>query len=93
MAYKIQYTPEEAYRYAQVKDRKPIRLKRWLLVAAILLGIAWVRYNGIPDFLIPGDKEVTVSATKNMVDNLQNGISFNDAVTAFCREILHGAGY
>ena len=93
MAYKIQYTPEDNSRYPQVRKSKPIHWKRWLFLAGILFGILWLRRSGIPDFLIPGDPEITSTAAKTMVENLQQGTTVNDAVTVFCKEILHGAGF
>ena len=93
MAYKIQYNPEENIRYPKIRKRKPVRWKRWFLSAAILAAILWVRQRGMPDFLILGDPEVTTAAVGNMIVNLQQGSSVNDAVTVFCREILHGAGF
>ena len=93
MAYKIQYTPEDNARYPKLKKSKPILWKRWLFAAGILAGILWIRQKGIPDFLIPGDPVVTTAAAKNMISNLQQGTSVNEAVTVFCKEILHGAGF
>ena len=93
MAYKIQYNPEENIRYPKPKNRKPIRWKRWLFSAGILAAILWVRQKGIPDFLIPGDPEITTAAAETMIANLQQGSSIHEAVTVFCREILHGAGF
>ena len=93
MAYKIQYTPEDNSRYPKFKKRKSIQWKRWLFGAGILAGVLWLRYKGIPDFLIPGDPEITTAAAKNMLENLHQGTSVNDAVTVFCKEILHGAGF
>ena len=93
MAYKIQYSPEDTRRYPSVKNGKPVRWQRWLLAAGILMGILWLWRNGIPELLIPGDAEVTVSAAKHMMDNLRQGQSVNQAVSVFCREILNGAGF
>lgn len=93
MAYKIQYTPEDNTRYPKLKKQKPIPWKRWLFAIAILAAVLWVRQKGVPDFLIPGDPEVTTVATKNMITNLQEGAKVNEAVTVFCKEILNGAGF
>ena len=43
-------------------------------------------------FLIPGDPEITKSAAVVLMDDLSDGVNVNDAVTAFCRSILDGAG-
>ena len=93
MAYKIQYTPEDNLRYPNKKQVKLIHWKRWICVGMFLAGFLWVRHNGIPDFLIPGDPEITTVAAKNMLENLRQGTSINDAVSVFCKDILAGAGF
>ena len=93
MAYKIQYTPEDNARYPKMKNSKTIPWKRWLFAIAIFAAVLWVREKGVPDFIIPGDPEVTTAATKNMISNLQEGAKVNEAVTVFCKEILNGAGF
>lgn len=93
MAYKIQYNPEDNNRYPKCKNVRPIRWKRWIFAVCIFGAVLWLRQRGIPDFLIPGDPEVTTAAAENMVANLQQGSTVNEAVTVFCREILHGAGF
>ena len=92
MAYIIAYTPEASNRYPQVKGKRKVNFGKWMGLALLLAAVLWMRLKGIPDFLIPGDAEVTKAAAAAMVDDLQDGISVNDAVTAFCRTILDGAG-
>ena len=92
MAYKIQYSPEETHRYPQYRKKKPVRWHRWILAAVILISAGWLRFKGLPDVLIPGDKEVTVAAAKNMVNNLRHGTDVKEVVTVFCKEILREAG-
>ena len=92
MAYKIQYSPETAYRYPQQKEKRNLQTGRWLFLAMILAAAVWLRVKGVPDFLIPGDPEITRNAVQTMVTDNQGGAAINDAVTAFCRTILHGAG-
>ena len=43
------------------------------------------------DCFIPGDKEVTKAAFTDMVEELENGESMQNAITTFCREVLDGA--
>lgn len=92
MAYKIQYSPETAHRYPQQKEKEKIRAGKWICLGIIIAAVCWMRVNGIPDFLIPGNPEVTRNAAQTMVAQLHDGAPINDAVTAFCRSILHGAG-
>ena len=58
-----------------------------MVVAAVL----WMRLYGVPDFLIPGDPEVTKTAASVMVDEIKNGATVGNAITAFCKTILDGA--
>lgn len=57
-----------------------------LVVGAMVIkntGLSWVK-----DVLLPGDPSVTAVALENMVENIREGESLVDAVTAFCREII-----
>lgn len=40
--------------------------------------------------LIPGEPEVTLAATEELVAQLRSGTDTQEAVAAFCREILGG---
>jgi len=93
MAYKIQYSPEDRKRYPGVKGKVNFRFGQLFLVLCLLAAVLWVRQYGVPDFLIPGDPEVTREAASLMMDSLQSGNSLNEAVTVFCKEVLHGAGF
>lgn len=92
MAYKIQYSPEKAHCYPSVTNRVKFKVGKWVILLLALAAAAWMRVNGIPDFLIPGDPTVTRTAATTMIDELRAGVSMSDAVTVFCKEILHGAG-
>lgn len=48
-------------------------------------GRLWLR-----DLILPGDEEVTVGALEVLVEDLGNGVSLEEAVDAFCYEIIHG---
>lgn len=91
MAYKIQYTPQEEYRYPLVKRptkwSRKITLLR-LLAAAVIL---WIAVCGVPDFLIPGDPQVTKSAAAEMISLMKAGTPAYDAITVFCKQVIHGA--
>ena len=92
MAYKIQYSPEKAHCYPSVTNHVKFKVGKWVILLLALAAAAWMRVNGIPDFLIPGDPTVTKTAATTMMDELRAGVSVDDAVTTFCKEILHGAG-
>ena len=93
MSYKILYTPEASHRYPQRKKSKPINWGNLLLLTMLVFTAAWFRLNGIPDFLIPGDPEVTKTAAAEMMAQTRIGESVSESVTVFCKEILNGAGY
>ena len=91
MSYKIQYTPETAYRYPQNKAKK----FKWVDIAVlfcILVALTWFRVNGIPESLIPGDPDVTKAAASVFVAQIRSGEPLREAATVFCKEILIGAG-
>ena len=93
MAYKIEYSPETAYRYPQRTCRQKRIRGNWVLVVLLLAGFFWVRFNGIPDFLIPGDKEITREAAALLVEDLQDGKTVKEAITVFCNTILDATAY
>ena len=93
MAYKIQYSQETDYRYPQVKSTPKLKLGKLVCIVLILAAVLWMRLNGVPDFLIPGDPQVTKAAAITMFGDLQDGVSMNKAVTTFCEAILDGAGF
>ena len=93
MAYKIRYAPESARRYPQVSKKRNVRWGNLVMILMAFAAVVWIRLNGIPDFLIPGDPEVTKEAAAMMIADLDEGVKLDEAVTTFCKEILHGAGY
>ena len=58
-----------------------------VIVFSILLRTQSIRY-----FLLPGNGAVTEVAIRNLMESLQDGSSFGEAVTAFCFEIINNAG-
>lgn len=91
MAYKIQYSPEAACRYPQEREKRKPQLGKWLGLALIVAAALWVRVNGVPDFLIPGNPEITKAATVALIGDIQEGAPWNEAVTVFCETIIDGA--
>ena len=92
MGYKIEYSPETAHCYPQRNTPQKRNIGRWFCLLLVIGTILWMRVNGIPDFLIPGDPIITKSAAVTLMDDISDGVNVNDAVTAFCRTILDGAG-
>ena len=93
MPYTIHYSPETGHKYPVHKNHRQVNWGRWLMLISIFAGSIWLRLNGIPDFMIPGDPEITKSAAVMMLSNLRNGVSISDAFAVFCQEILNGAIY
>ena len=93
MAYKITYSPETAYLYPQGKKEKRNITGKWITAAFLIAGLLWIRLNGIADFLIPGNPEVTKEAASVFMEDLQEGVRVHDAVTTFCKTILNDGMY
>ena len=91
MSYQIHYAPEMSKHYPQVKKKVRIKWVKWCMLFLLFGGLIWVRVYGIPDLLVPGDPQITKTAAKAMLADLQNGETLEYAVNAFCREILDGA--
>ena len=89
MAYKIDYIPVGKRQYPTSR-----KVAQWLLPTAVILSLAavflavTVQY-GSTDWLLPGDPAVTKAALTELIENLKAGEQFGDAVTAFCREVIH----
>ena len=91
MSYRIQYSPETSKQYPKVEKEKPLHVKRWMTAMAALVFALWIHFYGVPDFLIPGDAEVTKAAAQTMVSELKKGSEIRDAAATFCKMILDGA--
>lgn len=90
MAYRIRYgPPQNGVRRRISLDKRCVTL---LLVAAILIVMIVFGSNPtVKAHLIPGDPEITEAAFAGFVLDVRGGISFGDALTAFCKEIIDGA--
>ena len=94
MAYQIIYDPDLKSKYPAKRNNKPVGqyIVAFVLFAAItvLLCHPPVRYV-LKNFLLPGDPDITLSASQKLVETLKNGNTVRDSVMAFCMEILDGA--
>lgn len=91
MGYCIEYENGRAKRRRTGTQRKEL----WALAAVVIVllgvisGFFWPEgAAAFRNFWIPGDPEVTIRAIETMVENLRSGEGTQEAVTAFCREIL-----
>jgi hypothetical protein len=94
MAYQIQYgksTIKE--RIAKIRSLKNLEIYKWAIIGTAMMTIFLLGHFGALDFLIPGDREVTKEAFNTMVEDVREGESVSEAITAFCEEIFAGAEY
>ena len=91
MSYKVSYDS------IPVPDQRGKKRRKKAYIAALAAGIlAGLLLTGIQkgvnfDFLLPGDPDVTKSAIGNMVSSLRDDGDISNALTVFCREVIHGA--
>ena len=90
MAYKIQYTPQDNGRYPERMKRQRSKWSRGVIACLVIATVLWVAANGIPETLILPNTEITKSAAKEMVETVRQGASIEQAVLAFCRQIIDG---
>ena len=95
LSYQIEYpvTNSLEKQYNRKTERKRTRIAAVVIIGIVTLAVSvyMLGVDTVRDFLIPGNDEVTISAFRQMHNNLSNGMSAADAVTAFCTEILHSA--
>lgn len=88
MSYQIQYESEKNRQYPIKTNR--LSVKRIVITATIaVLVICLLSSPSFKRFIIPGDPKITGAAFSRMIDDLQNGDTVGEAITTFCREIVH----
>ena len=92
MGYRISYENGRIKKHTVKEHRigfKPIGIGLTSAALAITMmvpqGRLWLR-----DLLLPGDEEITAAALDSMVDQLRQGEPVEEALEAFCKEILAG---
>ena len=91
MAYKIQYLPDSNAHYPTHIGKPKKGFGGWIVALLLLGAVLWVRFNGVPECLIPGDSAVTKQAVQTFLSLMQEGEPLRDVVTVFCKEVLSGA--
>lgn len=81
MAYRIEYSGKKRAR----------RFPFWVLLAAALALLA-IPKQEIARWLLPGDPDVTAQALSQLLDTLRRGSNAGQAVAAFCKSVVQGAG-
>ena len=93
MSYRIVYGPDvPAVRENRIN---PLRLQLWTAVFAVafvlLVRQVWPEGRTVLQrILLPGEPGITEAALIGMVEGLQAGEGVGEALTAFCRQIIHG---
>lgn len=94
MSYQIKYHISKRLgdKYNETAVKKPIiPVIAIVCILLLLISVYIVGIDTVKAIIIPGNDTLTVSAFHQMQDNLKNGMSFNEAVTAFCTEIIETA--
>ena len=88
MSYSILYAagPHDKYKPRKRSGRVSKILSAAMILAAVAALAVFRRPIGRA--LLPGDPEVTERAAEQLVESLKNGENMQDAVTAFCIEVL-----
>ena len=86
MGYRIAYSTETSHKFPErIRKKRPLL---WAVAAALLIGLL----AGGWKLLLPGDPEVTRAALAGLAEDIREGQSLGQAVTAFCQEIVDNAG-
>ena len=94
MGYTIQYGPAgnaETAWYAKRRKKSGAVLVVCVLVIVFAVLALSGNFEQIKNYLIPGDPEVTKAAFAQFTEDIRQGDTVGDAITAFCREIIEGA--
>lgn len=81
-----------AYRIEYPGKRKTRRFPVWVLLLVILAAVLAIPKQTLAYWLLPGDPEVTAQALSELVETLRQGANAGQAVAAFCKSIVQGAG-
>jgi len=81
-----------AYRIDYPGKRKKRRFPYWIFLVLAFAALLAVPKDKLEYWLLPGDPEVTARALSELVETLRQGANAGQAVAAFCRSIVRGAG-
>lgn len=92
MSYCIEYEPHKNKLYPKFKVKKQRNLSKIIICITVLLAVVFAcRAEPVRGWLIPGDPQVTSAAFSSMVEQMKQGASVQDAVTAFCVQVINGS--
>jgi len=90
MGYRISY--ENGGVRTRISPQKTVGRKRLMVWGAILavaiLAVCLHQSSSFRRLLLPGNKAVTEAAVTELVESVQRGEPFEDAITTFCRQII-----
>ena len=95
MAYTVSYTQTgemERKTAAFPKFNHKILLSLCLVLLLIFGAVKLLSNDFVQNFLIPGDPRITKAAFSEMTQNIREGQPVEDAVVAFCKQIIAEAG-
>ena len=90
LPYSVCYGAEESGRYqgksalGRKKSRYVVTIT--LLILTIVLTI-WYR-ESLVSWLIPGDDQITIQFTEELISDIRDGMPIGEALTTFCEEIV-----
>ncbi len=92
MSYRISYGSKTPKKYYKPKLRKtPLIISAALLCGIFIIHICFpVQTQEIKYKLFPWTTPESKVAINTMLTDIQEGASYEEAITAFCREILSG---
>lgn len=94
MAYRIEYATNAKYQPTQMlrKDKLAKLAIVFFLIFLLLTTLYWPQGKQmLQKMILPCDMEVTTQAFGTMIADIRGGEPLDEAVGAFCRQILSGA--
>ena len=94
MAYRIDYTENPRYQPPAAFQWDKLRKMAVIFFLIFLLATCLWWPEGrlaLQQLVLPCDREVTAEAFSDMVDQIRGGEALDEAVAAFCREIISSA--
>ena len=94
MSYRIEYGTAVPVKFQEKKRKSHVRTLTALCILIFSLGVGKFWPEGrqvLHKFLLPGEPSVTEQAFVTMVSDLSDGVKPEEALVAFCQQILeHG---
>lgn len=91
MPYRIHYTPQYAHKYPSVRRTVKNKLGKWGACLVLTLLLAWLGLRVVPEFLVPGNPDVTKTATLQLIAHIREGMTVDEAIIGFCKQVIDAA--